>query len=38
MYVSGWWLDFEGKTTGSNDWIDCNFKPSRVHTFMNLLF
>ena len=36
-YVSGWWLDFEGKTTGSNDWIGCNFKPSRGHTFMNLV-
>ena len=33
MYVSGWWLDVEEKTTASNDWIGCNFKLFRGHTF-----
>ena len=32
--VSGLWLDVEGETTVSNDWIGSNFKPFRGHTFM----
>ena len=32
--VSGLWLDVEGETTISNDWIGSNFKPFRGHTFM----
>ena len=38
MHVSAWWLDVEEKTAASNDWIGCNFKPFRGHTFMNFLF
>ena len=32
--VSGLWLDVEGETTVSNDWIGSNFKPFRGHKFM----
>ena len=34
--VSGLWLDVEEETTASNDWIGCNFKPFRGHTFMTV--
>ena len=32
--VSGLWFDVEEETATSNDWISCNFKPFRSHTFM----
>ena len=32
--VSGWYLNVEEETTASNDWIGCNLKPFRDHTFM----
>ena len=38
MYVSGRWPNVEGKPATANDWITCNFKPLRSHTFVNFLF
>ena len=38
MCVSGRWLNVEGKPATANDWITCNFKPLRSHTFVNFLF
>ena len=32
--VSGWYLNVEEETIASNDWIGCNLKPFRDHTFM----
>ena len=32
--ISGLWLDVEEETAASNDWIGCNFKPIKGHTFM----
>ena len=32
--ASGLWHDVEEETTASSDWIGCNFKPFRGHTFV----